>query len=69
MTEACNCISKIEARLMRPPSTLAGLKRQAKKLSRETGCKHTDALERMARSIGFPTYLAAKTALEDGGAK
>lgn len=35
------------------PKTLVGLKRQAKKLKKETGCTHTDALEQIARKMGY----------------
>jgi hypothetical protein len=56
-------------RVHHTPTTLAGLKRQAKKLSRDTGCKHVHALDRIARSMGFPTYKAAQAALSDGGVR
>lgn len=51
------------------PNTLKGLKREAKKLKRATGCKHANALEMVARSLGFASYHAAQKALPDGGAK
>lgn len=54
---------------IKPPTTIKGLKSQAKKLKRETGCTHTAALELVARSIGFGSYREAKNALPEGGVK
>lgn len=50
------------------PRTLKGLKSQATKLKKETGCKHAKALEMVARLHGWNTYYAAKRELEGGAA-
>ena len=41
------------------PMTLDGLKRQARDLKRLLGCKHTHALEEVARARGFANYHQA----------
>lgn len=46
------------------PRTIEGLKRQARDLKRETGCKHTKSLEMVSRLHGWRTYAAAKHELE-----
>lgn len=46
------------------PRTLEGLKSQAVRLRKETGCKHTKALEMVARIHGWNTYAGAKYELE-----
>ena len=48
------------------PTTIAGLKSQAKKLKKETGCQHTKALEMVARLHGWRTYAAAIHELKGG---
>ncbi|WP_178075551.1 MULTISPECIES: hypothetical protein [unclassified Pseudomonas] len=47
-----------------PPQTLKGLKRLAKKIKRERGVIHAQALELSAQRMGYPCY---KTALIDLG--
>lgn len=46
--------------------TLEGLKRQAKRLKRESGITHTEALERVAREAGYASFRAARSALGEG---
>ena len=41
------------------PRTIEGLKRQAKTLKRETGCKHGKALETVAKLHGWSSYRHA----------
>ena len=42
------------------PTTLEGLKSRAKRMKRETGCKHISALDAVAREMGFAHYSAAQ---------
>lgn len=42
------------------PKTLEGFKSHAKRLKRESGISHTDALEKKAREFGFKNYRAAR---------
>ena len=46
-------------------STLNALKRAAKKLSKETGILHTEALEVVSRQAGFQNYVHASRVLDD----
>lgn len=48
------------------PRTLKGLKSQAKKLKKETGCQHAKALEMVARLHGWSSYWVARRDLGDG---
>lgn len=48
-----------------PPQTLAGLKRQAKKIKRELGIIHAQALELSAQRMGYPCYKTALIDLEE----
>lgn len=50
------------------PKTLDGLKRQAWKLKKETGCRYCDALEQIARKMGYAHYSQARRHLAEGGA-
>lgn len=45
-------------------TTLDGLKRLARSIKKETGCKHMAALEQAARQAGFAHYYAARMALD-----
>ncbi|WP_172451930.1 glyoxalase superfamily protein [Sphingobium sp. SA916] len=47
-------------------TTINGLKRAAKRLKKEQGIKHADALERVARDAGFRNYHDAQKALSTG---
>ena len=49
------------------PITIAGLKSQARKLKKESGCKHGHAIEIVAKSMGFKSYAAARKWLGDHG--
>lgn len=49
------------------PSTMAGLKKAAKKIKRETGCSHTEALNRMAQRMGYSNFNHARKELGDDG--
>lgn len=49
------------------PSTLDGLKKMAKRIKRETGCKHGDALETAAKNMGYGSYTHARRELNDDG--
>lgn len=44
-------------------TTIDGLKRAAKRLKKEQGIKHADALERVARDAGFQNYQHALRSL------
>ncbi|MDR6144985.1 hypothetical protein QE363_000778 [Sphingomonas sp. SORGH_AS870] len=44
-------------------TTLEGLKRRATELKRETGCKHNEALEFIAKLGGYTNYQHAFRAL------
>ena len=46
-----------------PPSTIKGLKRRAIKIKRERGIRHTEALEVVARSMGYTSYKSALNGL------
>lgn len=50
------------------PTTIAGLKRQAKKLKKEAGCTHSQALDQIARQMGYAHYNQALRHLAEGGA-
>lgn len=50
-----------------PPSTLPGITRLAKSLSRERGIKHTHALEAAAKIAGYENFLHAKRQLALAG--
>lgn len=41
------------------PPSLNALKTEAKDLKKTTGAKHSDCLERVAMSYGFPNYHGA----------
>lgn len=45
------------------PTTLAGLKKRARKLKKEDGITHTKALEQVAREMGYDNYKLAHKAL------
>lgn len=45
------------------PTTMEGLKRLAKRIKRERGIQHADALEAAAQQAGFPSFKAARAAL------
>jgi hypothetical protein len=45
-------------------TTLEGLKRRAKKLSRTTGVPHHEALEQLAQAGGYRDYRQARTCLQ-----
>ena len=47
-------------------TTIHGLKRAAKRLKKEQGIKHADALDRVARDAGFQSYQHALRSLGDG---
>lgn len=47
-------------------STLEGLKRRAKRLKKETGITHTEALEHMARKGGYDNFTHARRELGGG---
>lgn len=47
--------------------TLEWVKRQAKELKRLEGITHTQALERIALSIGYNNYTECQRALKDDG--
>ena len=49
-------------------TTIDGLKRAAKRLKKEQGIKHADALERVARDAGFQNYQHALRSLSGGKA-
>lgn len=49
------------------PSTLEGLKKLAKRIKREDGHKHHEALEIAARRMGFTCYTHARKELNDDG--
>lgn len=51
----------------RPPASLAGIKRLAKKIASEKSIQHTSALEEAARLAGYQTFLEARRALADQG--
>jgi hypothetical protein len=46
--------------------TIEGLKRRAKRLKKETGCTHTQALDEMARKGGYQNFTDARRALGGG---
>lgn len=48
------------------PTTLEGLKRLAKKVKKELGVKHTEALDQVARQMGYSNFHAARRVLEGG---
>lgn len=48
-------------------TTIDGLKRAAKRLKKEQGIKHADALERIACEAGFQNYQHALRSLTKGG--
>lgn len=45
------------------PQTLKGLKRQATKIKKAHGIRHLEALEIVAKSMGYDSYQAAFNAL------
>lgn len=45
------------------PTTLEGIKRLAKRIGREQGLRHAEALEVAAKQAGYATYHAARQAL------
>lgn len=45
------------------PTTMDGLKRLAKRIKRERGIQHAEALEVAARQAGFASFHAARAAL------
>jgi hypothetical protein len=53
---------------MRTFATLKQLKRHAKKVKRETGISHSQALENTAKDAGFRDYRDAQKTLPTGGA-
>lgn len=48
-----------------PPENLKGLKRQATKLKRARGIRHSEALVIVAQSMGYTSYKSALNALGD----
>lgn len=42
-----------------PPETIKGLKRRATKIKKERGIRHTEALDIVAQSMGYPSYKSA----------
>lgn len=46
-----------------PPSTVAGIKRLAKKLKKEHGIQHSEALDRAAGIAGYADFKHAKRVL------
>lgn len=49
------------------PTTLAGLKSSAWDIKRAKGCKYNEALNEVARSMGFKHYPDAHRQLAEGG--
>lgn len=49
----------------KPPTTLEGVKRLAKRLKRENGITHTRALNRAAEQAGFIDFDDARRKLAD----
>lgn len=47
-----------------PPSTLKGLKSRAKQVKRRDGITHTQALDVVARMMGYTGYAEARKALD-----
>jgi hypothetical protein len=48
-------------------TTLEGLKRRAKRLKKETGCTHGQALDLIAQQGGYQNYSDAKCAFDTAG--
>lgn len=47
------------------PQTIRGLKRQATKLKKARGIRQTEALDIVAKSMGYDSYRSALNALGD----